>query len=122
MELEAVAEELGHAVVGIAADMKTALELAAHAEIALVDVNLRDGETGPTIGLRLAQEFGLTVVFMTANPSRLGLDVPGTLGVVCKPVTDVMTAEVIDFAERHRTRQPIDYTPPQIALFPRMQA
>ncbi|CAN5253920.1 response regulator [soil metagenome] len=122
MELEAVAQDLGHVVVGIAPDTAAAFKLAAEADIAFVDVNLRNGETGPAIGLRLAQEFGLTVVFLTANPSRLGLDVPGVLGVVSKPVTEAMTAEIIDFAERRRAQQPVEQPPRQITLFPRKQA
>jgi hypothetical protein len=30
----------------------------------------------------------VTVLFMTANPSQLGDGVPGTLGVLAKPVSD----------------------------------
>ena len=121
MELEATAQDLGHEVVGIAADTETALRLAKDADIALVDVNLRDGETGPRIGGRLASEFGVTVVFMTANPARLGADIPGVLGVVSKPCTEAMTAEVIAFAE-HRRRQ-ADMAPPKhLMLFPRREA
>lgn len=122
MELEAIAEECGHQVVGIAADSITALDYAAQADIALVDVNLRDGETGPLLGRRLAEEFGLTVVFMTANPGSLGVDVPGTLGVVSKPVTERMTAEIIDFAARRRRMVPVEQHPRDLMLFPRLKA
>ena len=45
VEIENVVAELGHRPVGIAADSKSALAMAAEAEVALVDLNLRDGRT-----------------------------------------------------------------------------
>lgn len=122
LELEAIAHDLGHEVVGIAADTQTALSLAPQAEIALVDVNLRDGETGPAIGRRLAQEYGITVVFVTANPAQLGQGVPGALGVVSKPCDERITAQVISFAQAHRQRMKGFEPPPQITLFERAGA
>ncbi len=122
LELEATAQDLGHEVVGIAADTQTALSLADQAEIALVDVNLRDGETGPAIGRRLAQEYGVTVVFVTANPAQLGQGVPGALGVVSKPCDERTTAQVISFAQAYRQRMKGFEPPPQITLFERAGA
>lgn len=117
LELEATAQDLGHEVIGIAADTQTALRLAPQADIALVDVNLRDGETGPAIGRRLAQDYGVTVVFVTANPAQLGEGVPGALGVVSKPCDERLTAQVISFAEAYRRRMKGFEPPPQITLF-----
>ena len=117
LELEATAQDLGHEVIGIAADTQTALRFAPHADIALVDVNLRDGETGPAIGRRLAQDYGVTVVFVTANPAQLGDGVPGALGVVSKPCDERITAQVIGFAQAHRRRMKGFQPPPQITLF-----
>lgn len=122
LELEATAQDLGHEVVGIAADTQTALQYAALADIALVDVNLRDGVTGPVIGRRLAQEYGVTVVFVTANPAQLGDGVPGALGVISKPCDERVTAEVISFAQAHRLRMKGFQPPPCITLFESAQA
>jgi CheY-like chemotaxis protein len=122
LELEATAQDLGHEVIGIAADTQAALRLAPWADIALVDVNLRDGETGPAIGRRLAQEYGITVVFVTANPAQLGEGVPGALGVVSKPCDERMTAQVISFAQAHRDRMKGFEPPAQITLFDRVGA
>jgi two-component system, response regulator PdtaR len=84
-DLEATLEELGYQPVGIAADRQTALALAdTRPDIALVDLNLRDGETGVEIGERLGAK-GVAVVFVTANPRSLGRGVSGTLGVISKP-------------------------------------
>jgi CheY-like chemotaxis protein len=122
LELEATAQDLGYEVVGIAADTQAALRLAPGADIALVDVNLRDGETGPAIGRRLAQEYGITVVFVTANPAQLGHGVPGALGVVSKPCDERIAAQVIGFAQAHRNRMKGFEPPPQITLFERVGA
>src|SRR5687767_8883862 len=86
VEIESVVAEMGHHPAGIAADSATALGLAPRADIALVDLNLRDGATGRRLGRTLAEDHGVTVLFMTANPSQLGAGVPGTLGVLPKPV------------------------------------
>jgi CheY-like chemotaxis protein len=105
-EIESVVEELGHQPVGIAADASTAIALAASADVALVDLNLRDGPTGPTIGRILADEYGVTVVFMTANPSQLGDGIPGTVGVLDKPVMDSELRQVVSYVvARHQRAQ-----------------
>ncbi len=75
-EIEYIVEELGHQPVGIAADTASAFTPCPHADIALVDLNLKDGATGREIGRRLAAQHGLTVLYMTANPSQLGDGVP----------------------------------------------
>lgn len=100
IEIESVLVEMGLEPLGIAADMAAALKLAAQADIALVDINLRDGATGPLIGRKLA-DTGVTVIFMTANPEQLGDGVPGTVGVIPKPVADFELRQAIDFAVAH---------------------
>ncbi|ODT80172.1 MAG: hypothetical protein ABS76_17135 [Pelagibacterium sp. SCN 64-44] len=101
-EMEYVVAEMGHDPVGIAADQKSALALAQRADIALVDLNLRDGPTGIGIGRILAQTHGVTVLFLTANPTQLGDGVPGTIGVMPKPATDRDIREAVDFAIARR--------------------
>lgn len=103
VEIEGVVADLGYVPVGIAADADTALVLACNADVALVDLNLRDGPTGPEIGKTLAERFGVTVLFMTANPSQLGDGIPGTVGVIAKPVMeDELRAAVAYAVSRHR--------------------
>lgn len=95
-------ESMGLKVVGLANGRKHALSLAAHADIALVDVNLADGRTGPDIGRELAEEYGLTVVFMTANPDDIADGVDGTLGVLTKPVMPDVVEQTVDYAIANR--------------------
>jgi len=100
-EIENVVAELGHDPVGIAADSASALALADGAEVALVDLNLLDGPTGGELGRVLAEDHGITVLYMTANPSQLGDGVPGTLGVLPKPVSDFELKQAVNFAVSH---------------------
>ena len=63
MEMEHIVGNLGFECVGVADDTASAFNLVSkNPEIALVDVNLSDGPTGPVIGARLANEFGVKVV------------------------------------------------------------
>lgn len=89
---------LGFETLGIAPDALTAFQLAsAKPDIALVDVNLRDGETGPQIGHRLANEYGAVVLFLTANPAQLGEGIAGTVGFLCKPVDHEDVQQALNF-------------------------
>ncbi|MCR6673194.1 response regulator [Devosia ginsengisoli] len=115
-EIEHVIEEMGFTAVGIAADERSALSLAAQADVALVDLNLQDGPTGIRIGHILAQAHGVTVLFMTANPSQLGDGVPGTVGVLPKPVTDRDLRAAVAYAvARHDATEATP--PPRLKLF-----
>lgn len=68
---ETALERLGIEVVGTAADSAGALALAEEMpQLALVDLNLRDGFTGPHVGSHLERK-GISVVFVTANPQQL---------------------------------------------------
>jgi CheY-like chemotaxis protein len=110
IEIESVVEELGLSPIGIAADATSALALADHAELALVDLNLLDGPTGGPLGVTLAER-GVTVLFMTANPAQLGQGLPGTLGVLPKPVGEADLRNAVTYAIAHRERR--DATPPR---------
>lgn len=97
--LEDMVQELGYRSVGIADDQSSALALASEEiDIALVDVNLADGASGPHIGKQLADLFGISVVFVTANPEQVADGVPGALGVVSKPVSSSSLSQVLDYA------------------------
>lgn len=87
LDLERILTQAGYRVAGIAADSRTAIEIGRQCEIAFVDVNLRDGATGPQIAAHLAREYGVTVVFVTANPAQI--DTPDVaLGYVRKPFSE----------------------------------
>ncbi len=97
MDLEEAIERSGHEVVGIAPDMKVALNYAKDADIAFVDVRLADGETGPQLA-RILVERGILVVFVTGNPMLVEGRDAGALGVIAKPLTQQAALDVIQFA------------------------
>jgi two-component system, response regulator PdtaR len=116
IEIESVLQDLGHFPIGIAADSRTALELARDAELAFVDLNLVDGPTGIDVGRTLADR-GVTVLYMTANPSQLGAGVPGTIGVLPKPVNERELRSAVEFAVAFRNRQEGVAPPTRLSLF-----
>ena len=87
LDLERILVDAGYQVHAIAADSDTALAAAPHCEFAFVDVNLRDGATGPTIAERIARDYGVKVVFVTANPSQIQGPSAG-LGYIRKPFSE----------------------------------
>jgi CheY-like chemotaxis protein len=82
-----IVESFGHEVIGVAAEAETTYRLASHRipSIALLDINLADGRTGPAICAKLVGEYGVLVIFVTANHEQLPLDLAGALGCIEKP-------------------------------------
>ena len=119
MELRFVLEDLGHEVVGTAADAKSARVLAAETDIdlALVDIHLSDGPTGIALGRELGQDLGVTVLFMTANPGMVREGVAGTVGVLSKPSDERAVQTAVDYALGRRAGRPVEYAPPELRLF-----
>lgn len=106
LELESLLEDLGYQVVGIAADSNAASQFAELSpDVALVDVNLRDGPTGALVGQQLGK-LGIKVVFMTANPTLLGTGVPGTIGVLSKPYDANQVEDALEFVRGELSAPP----------------
>jgi DNA-binding response OmpR family regulator len=96
-------EAMGLKVAGLANGRNPALALAQSADIALVDVNLADGKTGPSIGRELAEKYGVAVIFMTANPEEIEAGSYGPLGVLTKPVMPHVIEQTIGYILAGRT-------------------
>lgn len=123
LNLQRVLTQLGFETVGIAPDAKSAYEYAEkRPDIALVDVNLRDGETGPEIGEMLAQKYGASVLFVTANPRQLNNLQEGPIGVLSKPFNDNEIEPILDFLVRHRQGEATPPPPPSLKLFNKRSA
>lgn len=116
LDLEDMVTSYGLDVVAIANNSSSAIEAAPFADIALVDVNLSDGATGPQIGRQLAESYGIAVIFMTANPEAVGQGVSGTLGVVKKPISPHVVEETLKYAASRRTGQ-LAAVPSELRLF-----
>lgn len=87
LDLERILQDAGFHVAAIAADASSALEAAPGCGFAFVDVNLRDGPTGPEIAERIARDYGVRVVFVTANPGQI-TNRDTALGYVRKPFNE----------------------------------
>ena len=98
LEIEHIVEDAGFTVGAIAADRQAALDAAGHCDIALVDLNLRDGPTGPSIGIELATRYGIRVIYVTANPAQIGAASTAALGVITKPFRAHSIAETLHLA------------------------
>ena len=117
LHLKMMLTRLGFEIIGIAPDMQSAYSFGEdQPDIALVDVNLRDGATGPKIGEKLAREYGAAVMFVTANPGQIFPVPSGPLGVMSKPWNDNEIGLVLDYLVSHlegKTAVP----PPGVTLF-----
>ena len=113
MQLEDLVEEAGHCVVGTAMQGAEAVALAqgVRPDLALVDVSLGDGHTGPAVARALTAMGGVTVVFVTANPLRLDDDFAGAAGIIAKPFSRAVMARGIAYLE-----ECVRHPPPVSAL------
>jgi len=120
MELELVLGDAGCDVVGCAMDSVGAFEIVDRERpaLALVDVNLLDGMTGPQIAQRLVSEYGMAVVFLTANPEQIPDGFAGALGAVCKPFDDHTIRAVVAFASQFITDRTVGEAPRKFRLAP----
>ena len=119
MELRFVLEDLGYVVVGTAPDARTARALATRGgvDLALVDIHLSDGATGVGLGQELGQEFGVTVLYMTANPGMVRDGVPGTMGVLTKPTDETVVRQAVEYALHLRRGEPASPAPAGLQMF-----
>lgn len=120
MELEMILAEAGCAVVGVAMDTAGALAIAetTRPDLALVDVNLSDGMTGPQIAHRLVAEHRAAVIFLTANPEQIPDGFSGALGAVCKPFDEATIRGVVSFAREFITHRTLGLAPRRFRLAP----
>lgn len=94
LDLERILTDAGYHVAAIAADSESAIDAASGVSFAFVDVNLRDGPTGPGLAARMARDYGVKVVFVTANPSQIGTEKDCAIGYIRKPFSEqaILTA------------------------------
>lgn len=103
MELGLLIEDMGHEVAGFATDSRMALDpdCAADIDLALVDVHLADGPTGPEVGRRLADQ-GVSVLFITGNPTMINGDGHSAVGVLAKPADERLIETSVAYALSRR--------------------
>ena len=121
MELEGLIEDAGHRVVGWATSSRQARELVdtVEADLAFVDMHLRDGPTGADVAGYIREQKASMVVFLTANPRRIPDDFAGAVGVIAKPYTmSGLMAALQYLYEGVRTPPPVSREPVGFTLSP----
>lgn len=120
LELELVLGEAGCDVIGSAMDTAGALAIAERdrPDLALVDINLLDGMTGPAIAEHLVSRYGATVIFLTANPEQIPDGLAGALGSVSKPFDETTIRAVVTFAQQFIRLRTLGEPPRRFRLSP----
>ncbi|NNU63786.1 response regulator [Rhizobium sp. WYCCWR 11152] len=97
--IEDVAIDAGFEIIGIAGNMSEALEVGSEADIAIIDVRLGDGLTGPSIARALFSRFGLGVVYFTVNPGLI--ESPEGRAVVTKRASPERIVDALSMAAKN---------------------
>lgn len=121
MELEGLVEDAGHEVAGWATTFDEARQLIEDGEpdVAFVDLQLADGQSGMDVARYIAEHYGSMVVFMTANPRWLPDDLLGAVGVMSKPYTmNGVLAALRYLHEGIRKPPPVSKRPSGLTLSP----
>jgi len=118
-----IVESCGHQVIGVAAEAETTYRLASHRipSLALLDINLADGWTGPAICAKLIGDYGVPVVFVTANPEQLPPDFGGALGCIEKPFSVSTLEAALAFIRRYMAGARAEGVPQGLMMAPALQ-
>ena len=108
MQMEAMVEDAGHLVVGMAMRTAEAIELAVKVrpDLALVDRNLGGGDSGVDVAQALLAQRDVMVVFVTGDQLAPGDDLAGAAGVIAKPFTRAVLAGGMPYLEACLRRRP----------------
>ena len=114
LQLEDMLQREGYEVVGVIGERSALGQVAQTPQVALVDINLRDGATGPEIAKELAER-GTVIFYVTANPEQIGKPAPTARGIVQKPFSYAAISTALIIATGGR---PTSHLPPELNLFP----
>ena len=111
LQLEDLLAEAGYCVIGMIADLASLAKLTDPPDLALVDLNLRDGPTGTTIAQLLSENFGTRIIYVTATPQQIAQPAPTAVGVVQKPF---QPSTILAAVQHALSKTPLDSAPLQI--------
>lgn len=113
LQLEDILLDNGYAVLGTVPDTAALAKVGEAPDVALVDLNLRDGLTGPAIARALAGRFGSRVIYVTANPAQIDMPAETAVGVVQKPFSPRAILAAVTYAVSGcpETGRPVELEP-----------
>ncbi len=74
-------------------------------DLGFLDINLRDGKTGPQVGQRLAAD-GIALIFVTGNLRAISDGPAGTMGLFTKSLDRVGVSSIVSYADDLRSKAP----------------
>jgi CheY-like chemotaxis protein len=107
MDIEAILENLGHTVTGVARTHRQALQLAGQKRpgLILADIQLADGSSGIDAVNQILTSYQVPVIFITSFPERLLTgERPEPAFLITKPFTPEMVKAVVSQALFFDTR------------------
>lgn len=113
LQLEDILISAGHSVLGIVADHASVHDVSEAPQVALVDVNLRDGPSGPEIARQLSRLYGTAIIYVTANPDQIDQPAPTAIGVVQKPFSQTGILAALNYVAEGRDGA---VSPPELEL------
>jgi CheY-like chemotaxis protein len=121
VEIEQLLTRGGFVIAGIAADSAEAFRLARELDPdwALVDLHLRDGFTGPSVGRRLFGSFRVPVLYVTADAQSAPLDGVGIIGMFPKLYYGPDFIDVLKFVDAYLDGRHHQAVAPKYLLRPR---
>jgi DNA-binding NtrC family response regulator len=117
LDIEHILISAGFEIAGIAQDRRSAMALAAECDVALIDVNLHDGATGPSIGMDIVAKHGVNIIFVTSHPFLIGAAADIAIGVITKPFRPDMIVDMVRRALTGGRRDAITTIEEGAALF-----
>jgi two-component system, response regulator PdtaR len=110
--------EAGHTVLGPAMTAREALALARATppDLALIDIELRDGDSGIALAETLGRE-GVLSIFVSAQPDLARSNPRHAIGYIPKPYTPALVIETVRWVEAVRNGAPAVRAPPLFEPF-----
>jgi len=111
--------DAGHAVLGPAMTAAEALTLARATppDLALVDIELRDGRTSGIALVEALSREGVPSIFVSAQPDLARSNPHHALGYIPKPYTPALVIETVRWVEAVRNGAPVVRAPPLFEMF-----
>lgn len=119
-DISGLLADKGHCIIGIADNGPSAIRIASKgADLALVDLRLRDGMTGGKIARHLLDLYGMPSMFVSANVQhcRDEAKTSRVLGCLAKPFTDLDLLKTVAIAEAISAGQVPPNPPARLELY-----